>query len=61
MSCFQGAKVRISEKKTKSFLSFLEREYLRPKVKVRISEKKTKSFLSFLEREYLRPKVKGTT
>jgi len=46
-----AAKVRISEKKTKTFLIFLEREYLRPKVKVsakfRLSEKNENKF-SFL-------------
>ena len=30
---FRGAKVRISEQKTKRILSFFEREYLRPQVK----------------------------
>jgi hypothetical protein len=43
-----AAKVRLSEKKTKRFLGFLEREYLRPLgQEVRLSEKKTKRFFGF--------------
>ena len=41
-----GAKVRLSEQKTKFYLSFLEREYLRAKLKGSAA--------------YLRPKAKDT-
>ncbi len=44
-----GAKVRISEKKTKFYLSFLEREYLRPQVRGTKDREETKFYLSFLE------------
>ena len=62
MSTFdRQVKVRLSERKTKKFLSFSERlrvgerssgirEYLRPKVKERLREQKSKIILRFLER-----------
>ena len=50
-----ATKIRLSEQKTKFYLSFLEREYLRGKAsEIRLSEQKTKFYLSFLEHEYLR-------
>ena len=50
---FTAAKIRFSEQKTKIFLGFFEREYLRGKAsELRFSENKTKKFfLFFAERE----------
>ena len=56
----QNTKVRLSERKTKLYLSFSEREYLRIcDAGVRLSERKTKLCLSFSEREYLRIRDAG--
>ena len=42
-----AAKVRISEKKTKTFLIFLEREYLRAKLKGSANIAKNQNFFEF--------------
>ena len=48
--------VRLSEEKTKSHWSFLEREYLRAELKGTIKRGESQIYLRIFEREYLRMK-----
>jgi len=46
---FLRTKIRLSEQKTKFFLSFFKREYLRPQVKDTIKRAKNQIFFEFFQ------------